>query len=382
MNSEKKLHILFLSSWYPSRVFETHGNFVQKHAQAIALKHNVSVVYPVGDTTKKGNDLEIFDTTNDGVREIIIYFKRHQLPIINAKRKYKALLKGLKMIEKFDIIHGNVLFPIGLLAVKIKKKYKVPLVFTEHWTGYLPENKNHISRIKKIIITYIIKNTQYIIPVSKTLKEAMIKMGFKSKFTVIGNAIDTTIFKPAKKENKILKILHISYLNDKQKNVRGLLKVIKKLSTMKIDFRLDIIGDGSHHEIVKLIKQLSLPKNIVFLHKTKNTKEVACFMQKANLYISFSNYETFGVVLIEALACGTPVISTKTGILTELKQQPFVYLIPINDRKMLLKQILKFNKHKPSFDLNNLHQFVASDFSFVSISNQYSCLYYKILANE
>ena len=49
----KKLHILFLSSWYPSRVSYTNGYFVQKHAEAIASQHKVSVIFAIGDKNAK-----------------------------------------------------------------------------------------------------------------------------------------------------------------------------------------------------------------------------------------------------------------------------------------------------------------------------------------
>jgi len=378
--SEKKLHILFLSSWYPSRVFETHGNFVQKHAQAVALRHKVTVVYPVGDASKKTTDFEVVEDLKNGVHEIVIYFKKHSVVLINAKRKYKALLRGLENVEHFDIIHGNILYPIGVLALLVKKKYKVPLIFTEHWTGYLEETNYRFSKVQKLFIKKTIKKSTFVVPVSRFLKQSMLKSGFKGNYVVVGNAIDTNIFKPKKSEHQF-NILHVSYLNNKQKNVKGILEVIKILSQKKLNFTLNIIGDGDHNEVLKYIDKLELPTGMVKLHTTKTPNQVALLMQQANIYVSFSNYETFGVVMIEALACGVPVISTNTGVLLELKHQDYFRIIKKNDKNSL-QQYLEYSiKKNPVFNSDKMHAFVVSKYSFTTISKKYSKLYYKALEN-
>lgn len=378
---ENKLHILFLTSWYPSRVFPTNGNFVQKHAEAIALNHKVTVIYPVGDSKKTKNNYEITDKTTHNVRDIVIYFKKHPIAIVNAYRKYKALKKGMKLIDNFDIIHANVLFPIGILVLFIHKKYGKPYIFTEHWTGYLHPVKAKIHFFKKLLLKLIVQKAAFIVPVSKTLKSAMQKFGLKGNYKIIGNAIDTSLFSPKKNDTPIFTILHVSYLTNDHKNIKGLLRTIKELSKKRSDFIFKIIGDGDLNAVKEYVNDLQIPSKNIDLKGPKEPSEIAKSMQEANLYISFSNYETFGVVLIEALATHTPVISTNTGVLTEYNTGNFCTITPMKDEKKLLFHIENYMDNKCSTNYKEMRDFAISNFSYEAIATQYSELYNKALFN-
>lgn len=72
--STSKKHILFLASWYPNRILLDNGDFIQRHAQAIALGYEITVVHALKDEQLKEKYL-VTDSVNRGVREIIVYFR-------------------------------------------------------------------------------------------------------------------------------------------------------------------------------------------------------------------------------------------------------------------------------------------------------------------
>jgi glycosyltransferase involved in cell wall biosynthesis len=105
-------------------------------------------------------------------------------------------------------------------------------------------------------------------------------------------------------------------------------------------------------------------------------------MQEADLYVSFSNYETFGVVYIEALATKTPVICTDTGILTEYDITDAYKIIPIKGQEQLKLHLLNYLDKKYKIDGAKMRDFVVSNFSYQSVAQHYTQLYNEILNNE
>ena len=82
---DKKLNILFLASWYPSKVSSQAGNFIRNHAQAVAQQCNVAVLHAV--SREQDQELEIESQQLEGVFEVVIYYKKIKGKGPFAKRK-------------------------------------------------------------------------------------------------------------------------------------------------------------------------------------------------------------------------------------------------------------------------------------------------------
>ena len=120
------MKILFLSSWFPNKLEPTNGNFVQRHAEAVAMKHDVEILHTIGDFDQK--ETYIFDDkVINGIRTLIIYYKNSKNPIQNFIRRMKAYKLGFAKMQKPDLVHANVLHNNMLFAVYLKKKFKIPL---------------------------------------------------------------------------------------------------------------------------------------------------------------------------------------------------------------------------------------------------------------
>ena len=373
-----KKHILFLSSWYPSRVNKTLGNYVQQHAEAIAILHDVTVVYAVGEKALSVN-YEFEQFTKNNVTTIVIYFKKHSFKVVNGLRKYKSLKHGIKRAKKFDLIHGNVLLPIGIFVYFFSIKLKVPFVFTEHSTGFLTQTKMKLSSVEKLITKCVVKKSKFVLPVSNELKRDMLSLGFNANYEVIGNVIDTKLFYPTKNENEKYTILHISSFSNEQKNINGILNVVKKLSEERSDFLFKIVGDGNILQLKNEISLLNIRENVIQIEGVKPPYEIAKQLQGSNLYISFSNYETFGIVMLESIACGVPVISTKTGILYELNLTDFTTFVDAGDEDGLLNSIRNSIDSQKKLDFNKMYLLIEEEYSAESIANKYTNIYCNVL---
>ncbi|PHR74159.1 MAG: hypothetical protein COA67_01990 [Lutibacter sp.] len=373
----KKLHILFLSSWYPSRIFPTNGDFVQRHAETVASAHKVTLVHIVTDKYLE-KSIEIKKEKINNVDTIIVYVSE-KLHLFKFFIFFKTYLKIIKQIEDFDLVHLNVIYPKGLIALYLKIFKRKKYIITEHWTEYqYPLNKS-IGFLKKILIKLIVNNAEYICPISNNLANDMQKFGLKGNYNVVPNVVDTSIFFPIETINKIFTIVNVSNLFNKQKNITGLLNVIEDLSKVRTDFMLKLVGNDDFKEIKSHIKKLKIPKQNIQLIESQSQEGIAKILQEANVYVSFSNYESFGLVMTESIAVGTPVISTNTGILTEIDATEFSTIIPINNQERLLKSIIHYMDNVKKYDSQKMHDFIKIKYSKTIICKKFTELYLKTL---
>ena len=349
---------------------------MKNHAEAIATVHNVSVVYPIGCDDIENTYFE--REKHHNITTIIIYFKRHSNPLINAWRKYKSLTLKIKKIPEFDIIHGNIFFPIGPLVLLVSKIKKKPYIITEHWTDYkYPMNKS-IGYIQKKITQIVASQAEKIITVSEGLKSDLESFGIHGNYHVVGNTIDTNLFSPIIKKTNTFTLLHISTLDDKQKNISGILRVVKRISLTRLDFKIIIIASDTILFIKKLIKELAIPDQIIQIEQAKSQLELISYYHNSDVFISFSNYETFGLVVAEAIATGTPVITTNTGIVKEMESSEYLTKVKIGNEDQLLDAIIDSMQKSSNYDQNLMNKQIDSKYSKQVIANKFNQIYTEI----
>ena len=375
----KKLHILFLCSWYPSNVLPTNGDFIQRHAKAVSLRHKVSVLHIISDKSIYKSKIEINRLQN--VNTYIGYIKHTSNRFLKLIRFLKMYNRLLTKIEPFDLVHLNVTFAFGLFALQQKVIRKIPYIISEHWTGYLTSQNHKISFYQKILSKKITKSAAFVCPVSRELMIAMQAFGLKGNYKPIGNVIDTETFSQNQEKESQFTIIHISSLNDAQKNISGMLNAAKKLENSIGNFTWKFIG-GLSRDFDPLIGKLKFNKAVIQFIDHLPQKELSTHLQKAHICVSYSNYETFGITLAEAIASGTYVISTNTGILNELSKKEYFSIIPVNDDAALLNEIVHQKNKGLPLDSNEMNTFIKEMFSPQIISKQFSALYYKSIKNN
>jgi L-malate glycosyltransferase len=381
---ERKIKVLFVSSWYPSRVNATLGNFVQKHAEAVSDLTEVSVLHVCFDKNLSQNNNEVVFNETEQLKTLHIYCKKTTNPVTRFKRYIKAYNQGLRMItEKFfdpDLVHVNVVFPVGLLFYFSKWYKKYPCVITEHFAGYLPIYPGKLNFLKKYLIRKIIKRSAFMLPVSQDLMSAMQNLGFSGNYKVIPNVVDTSVFKLLPKEkSETIRILHVSSLDDDQKNMTGILNVIEKLHNIRRDFALHIVSDGSQQMFIERARNASLLDTVVFFHGSKSTNEVAEIMQRSDFLLLFSNYENMPCVISEAWSCGLPVVTTDVGGIAEHCTPKHGILVKAKDEEGLLKALLQMIDGYQNYDRAFLHDYAVNNFSYEVIGKKISDIYMQTI---
>lgn len=369
--------ILFISSWFPNKLEPTNGNFVQRHAESVSHLHDVEILHAIGDSAQKLTYL-FDDQVINGIKTLIVYYKNSKNPVLNFIRRMKAYQQGFLRLQKPDLVHANVLHNNMLFAVYLKRKFKIPFVITEHWSGFLKMNRNQLSKSQLFVAKTIANNAEFVLPVSQYLLNDLKELGWKTKFDVVGNVVDTDLFKlKSTSENKPFTFLHISNLIQ-LKNPEKIISAALKLRTEFNNFELHIGGDGDVEKLNKIVKE-NKAGNFIKTFPTLTLKDVAGKMRTSDCFILFSDYESFGCVLLESISSGTPVIATKVGGIPEIINDKNGFLIS-NSEEELYKTMKKVLEHKVTFDEpKDLHEFVRNHFSMNVIAKKFDEIYRQIL---
>lgn len=280
------MKVLFLTPWYPSKKDEMSGLFVRKHVEAVRAQ---------------------------GVEVRVIFAESWR----ETGRQWKALRREGWIP---DVVQLNVIQKQGLLALWLKKRYGIPYVIVEHWSGYLPENGmfKRLSAIKKRIYRRIAAQAEQVLCVSQRLQQAMQDCGIRAQqWGLIDNVVDEFFYEPRVKsqESRVKTLLHVSCFDERAKNVKGLLRAAKMLSEKRQDWKLVLVGTGVDYTDVRAYADtLDIPEGLLEWTGELTPSEVAERMHEADALVLSSRYETYGVVLAEAAAAGLPILSTPVGI--------------------------------------------------------------------
>ncbi|MFC1989843.1 glycosyltransferase [Chloroflexota bacterium] len=413
---DKRLKILFIPAWYPSEVNPIEGVFVKEHARAASIYNEIVVIYAYPDPLPRpGRLYQISDGIEDGIRTIRIkyqdydrifacvkklIFKRrkpNEAPTPSATNKLITILKKpLRILKdllyywstfaafrrlvnegwKPDIIHAHI-FTAGVPAIILGKLYKIRVIITEQYSIFPLRKLAFYERVKA---RFAMNKAQMILPVSTALKEAIEAYAIKNEFQVVPNIVDTEIFyspfgKKQREDRK--RILMVAILSP-VKGVPYLLRALAQVKEKRSDFILDILGDGANrHEYEKLAGELEL-ENMVNFHGLKTKKEVAEFMRNCDFFILPSLYETFGTVIVEALASGKPVVASDIGGIKEIINENLGILVPVGDIKKLQQAIEFMLDNYVRYSPQELSAYARGKFNHESVGRLLNNTYAKV----
>ncbi|MFP3596282.1 glycosyltransferase family 4 protein [Chryseobacterium sp. SIMBA_029] len=373
------MKILFISSWFPNKLEPTNGNFVQRHAEAVALLHDVEILHAIGDNNQKEEFIFDDKIIND-IRTLIIYYKNSSNPVVNFLRRMKAYKMGFSNVQKPDVVHANVLHNTMLFAVYLKKKYKIPFVVSEHWSALQKNNLFKTAHTVKIIAKYIARNANYILPVSNNLKDSLQFLGVRTPMKVIPNVVDTHLFLSKSEANSIFIFLHISNLIP-GKNADRIINVAIKLLKQGYDFNLQIGGDGDISKLNRIVQKENLEQKIK-IFGIQTLPQVADRMHHSDCFILFSDYENQPCVIAEAFASGIRVISTNVGGVSEFFPENFGILLEKPSEDLLEKAMISMLENNISYDRKELANYAKNTFSKEVVGRIFVKIYDEVITKN
>jgi glycosyltransferase involved in cell wall biosynthesis len=293
MNKKKLKKVLWIPAWFPHEENAQLGNFYFQKAQAISAQVELIVVtFNRSPPKNLQYDFEWINFSGKGM-----------LRAFAVKSWYNCLKE---VIPKMDYIHVFSYSPTFKLLARLLKNQNAPFFFTEHWHGILSKDKSGISDRM-----FFFKNARKIFTPSIQMAEALNGLGFKQT-EIIPNIINAGIKNEAPAAELQPYALMIADMVDK---VKGIGEVIDAWRELNVDMNLVLIGDGP--DFSALQRKAGSAKNIVFLGRKDQSSSMA-YLHHSMFLIQNSRIETFGMVSLEALACGKPIVYRKVGLLNEL----------------------------------------------------------------
>lgn len=214
-----------------------------------------------------------------------------------------------KQAKGSDIIHCNWTLS-GLAAYLSKFIHKTPYVITVQGSDVF--KTIHIPVVRSLI-GLALRKASHVIALSNELKTATIRFGVPAEnITVIPNGVNISQFPVGSKEGRKNQLIFVGSLIER-KGVSYLIQAMASLVAAQPDIRLVIVGEGKDRSLLEeLASQLGLQENVIFMG-TQSQEKVSELMRESRLFILPSIEEGQGVVLVEALASGTPCIGSRVG---------------------------------------------------------------------
>ncbi|MCC6252498.1 MAG: glycosyltransferase [Bacteroidia bacterium] len=383
-------HILFVNSWYPTPEKKSHGIFFKRHAESAALSNDISSIHI---SSGKEQGIDIF--TEEKVFTILAYYKKvnTNFPFLSSLLKlWRSLLCFTKayhvLIQKKskpDLVLLNVIFPAGIYVLWLYYLKNIPFIIQEQWSGYYPEDGNYKGFIMKYITKLCVKKAGAVVVVSNKLEQSMKAHGLHQSYCRIGNVVNTNLFviKNKLKKNDVFRFIHVSTVNDKEKNISGIIQAASVVYSKGNAFVIEIIGDGPERkDFEALAEQYGLLNKVIFFHGYCEPQKVADMMSQSDGFILNSNYEGLPCVLIEAMSCGLPVISTKVGAVPEIIEEEHGLLIERGNTNQLSNAMIDLMHNYKRYDRDKIRNYVVEKFSYSAVSHNFEVIFNQALEKK
>lgn len=243
------------------------------------------------------------------------------------------LARNIQKVFPFDLIDGHYIYPDGLAAVLLAKYFRKPVVLSARGSDI-----NQFARFPLVRpqIRYALRNADAVISVCEALKREMVALGIPSeKINVIPNGVDPLWFSPVPKEvarsrlgvpGDAMMILSVGSLIPR-KGFHLLMKAVAQWGNRPSRLRLYLVGEGPMRgPLTDLAEDLGISKQVELVGERPN-QELAYWYSAADVFCLASEREGWANVIMEALACGCPVVATNVYGAPEILTNPAVGML-------------------------------------------------------
>lgn len=383
-----------MPSWYPP----DGGGFFKDHAEALhagQFKVDVLVnrvlgltVHPLHQILRSRKIREQWEGPLRVIRSGYLRWPWLEKPNVKGwVRKYMNLFDYY--CEKYgtpDIIIAHSAIWAGYVAAKINEERGIPFILVEHRSRFARDIEATQKMIREWYFPYIrttLVRAVKVITVSEAIDIQLVSIspGIRNKLLTIPNLIDTDFFTPpvTKRANQPFVFLAVGILE----YVKGFDLLIHAFAEFakenEGEFFLRIGGrGGDFHKLQRMARKLGVGDR-VHLHGYVPREQVRREMQQANLFILPSRFEAFGVVLVEAMATGCPVISTYSGGPEFIVNDKAGLLVEPDNVQQLKDAMKQIYDHYDEYDPESIRSYAVENYSVDIIRHRYHDLILKAI---
>lgn len=398
--ADRRPRVLVLSRNYPSDVLPLLGIWVGRLVRQAAATCDVRVVSPVPYCPPLPFLPENFrrfrripGRVQDGA--VVVHHPRFmaslgaRYPGLEARGYYAAaapLVRRLFRAAPFDLIHAHFTYPDGWAAARLGRRLGVPVIITEQamWGPWMDED----SAMRRGAL-WAAGACRFHVAISNALRDSIVRLtGESEKLRVIPDGVDGASFtlpEPgrARARDQVLFVGNIRHV----KGFDLLLRAMRVLADRGRPLRLVVVGESyyesyraEYERVQRLAAELKVTDRVTFVGGSSDA-EVVRYMQESALLVLPSRRESLGMVVAEALACGTPVVATRCGGPEDIVAPGTGELVPVEDPEALARGIEDVLGRRESYDPQRLRRHALEHFGLEAVHRRYEALYREAMAS-
>lgn len=363
---------------------------------------NVYIRELAGELGRRGHSVDIYtkrhsvhheQIMNIGERVRLIHLDteaEEDTPKVAIYASLQNMLCGIENFRKsdmrqYDIIHSHYWLS-GIMGAQLHMWWHIPHMVMFHTLG-IPKNSSDANnnepelRIEKE--KEVIRHSDRIIAATEVEKASLISSygASPSRVAVIPCGVNMNLFKPVDRE-KARQHLNLTHKNivlfvGRLEHLKGLRQLIKAMSLVNesADTALIVVGGDEHSkgellQLQRLAQNLNVAERIYFIGSVEQDK-LPTYYSAADVCIVPSYYESFGMVALESLTCGTPVVAADVGGMRQIiRDEVMGYIVPTNEPALLADRIsLVLTQKKRAHDIVT-RQSAVTEFSWSHIAQR------------
>ncbi len=385
-NITNRPNVLVLSKSYPNNVFDVLGLWVENLVRYSARFCEPKVISPVPYCPPIPGMPEYYARLRGIPRrcladDIDVFHPRmlvgpgYSLYSLESRTYYWAVRRVARRLRRdfpFDLIHAHFTYPDGVAAVR--------LVPWGSWT-------DHNAFVRRESVGAV-EQCAFHVAVSAPVRESVARVvGVAEKLRVIPVGVDGTIFNRSEEGGQHLpnQLLFVGAIRP-VKGVDILLRAVRLLADSGRDVRLVLVGESyfksyqrEYDRLRQMVEDLRLGSRVNFVGKRRPPELVRSIQESAVLILP-SRAESFGMVLVEALACGTPVVATRCGGPEDIVNEEVGILVPPEDPAALAAGIAQVLDRRGDYDPAKLRAYALERFGLESVGQRLQGLYTEALS--
>lgn len=386
------MHILIVPSWYPASPGDPGGSFFREQAIALAraglrvgvafpnfrsLKHLVrSLTVPAGVQIE--ND--------EGVQTYRLQ-ALNWTPRIPAGIHRQWVTRGMALFEAYmaregrpDVVHTHSMLFGGALAVEIKRRYGIPVVVTEHSSGYA---RGSLSSFELRQAASVARAADRTLAVSAEFAH-LLTHAFRdtqAPWEPLPNIVDRAFLDAplsARSHRHRFSFINVGLLNEGKRQAL-LIRAFAAAFPTDPTVTLKIAGDGPERQtLAALIESLGLAERVQLLGQVPR-HELPTHLAATDAFVLSSAYETFGVAIVEALAMGLPVVSTACGGPDSIVTPDDGLLVEVDNIDQLSRAMQTVRQQIDRFDPAAIRARCAARYGEQAIVERLTAIYRELL---
>ena len=373
MSTGGSLRVLVVPKWYPWPEEPVLGLFCREHARALSDRHEVVVLASRATPSPGFGVYRLSDEAEDGLRTMRVRYRRPRVRALAMVCQIAGMLAALLRLRREgfrpDVVHAHV-FSAGLPALVLGRLSRAVVVVTEHYTGF---QRGLVRGSDLLTARLAFTGADLVAPVSEDLAGHLHLVAPRARIRVMPNVVDTGVFTASAHERHDgpARLLTVGALAEKKGHVH-LLDALAELRRRR-DATLDVVGGGELRERLEAQAQrLGLSESVHF-HGELPKERVAALMRSADLFVLPSLHETFGCVLIEAMASGLASVATRVGGVPEVLTPAAGALVAPRDAGALAAAIEQTLGR--TFDAAELARAARERYSYEAFARRWSEVY-------